>query len=89
MLIFRCESNQFYTFNDKLYAPFNFMYENYESWSKYHLIPVFNTNNKNSEAAWQSFFYIDGRLSNQSVSTLKPFFIDLFEKEPEWTKSES
>lgn len=68
---------------------FNFMYENYESWSKYHLIPIFNPNNKNSEAAWQSFFYIHGRPSNQSILTLKSFFIDLFEKEPEWTKSES
>lgn len=67
---------------------FNFMYENYETWSKYHLIPIFNTNNKNSEAAWESFFYINYRPSNQLILTLKPFFIDLFEKDLEWTKSE-
>lgn len=68
---------------------FNFMYENYGAWSKYHLIPIFNTNNKNSEAAWLSFFNVNQRPSNQSILTLKPFFIDLFEKDSEWTKSES
>lgn len=67
---------------------FNFMYENYETWSKYHLAPIFNPNNKNSEAAWDSFFYIQYKPSNEAILILKPFFIDLFKDELKWPKSE-
>lgn len=67
---------------------FNFMYKNYETWSKYHLVPIFNPNNKNSEAAWDSFFYIQRKPSNEAILILKPFFIDLFKEELKWPKSE-
>jgi len=67
---------------------FNFMYENYETWSKYHLVPIFNTKHKNSEAAWESFFHMNYKPSNEAILTLKPFFLDLFKKNLEWSKSE-
>lgn len=67
---------------------FNFMYKNYETWSKYHLIPIFNPKNKNSEVAWDSFFHIHYKPSNEAISILKPFFLDLFEKDLKWPKSE-
>lgn len=67
---------------------FNFMYEYYEIWSKYHLVPIFNSNNKNSEAAWDSFFYIQYKISNEAILILKPFFIDLFKDESKWSKNE-
>ena len=67
---------------------FNFMYKNYETWSKYNLIPIFNPKNKNSEVAWDSFFHIQHKPSNEAILILKPFFLDLFEKDLEWPKSE-
>ena len=67
---------------------FNFMYKNYETWSKYNLIPIFNPRNKNSEVAWDSFFHIQHKPSNEAILILKPFFLDLFEKDLEWPKSE-
>lgn len=67
---------------------FNFLYENYETWSKYHLVPIFNPNNKNGEAAWDSFFNIRYKPSNRAILILKPFFIDLFKNELKWSKNE-
>lgn len=67
---------------------FNFMYENYEHWSQYHLTPIFNIKNQNCEAAWESFFHIEHNPSHKSILTLKPFFIELFDNDLEWLKDE-
>lgn len=67
---------------------FNYMFYKYKKWTEGHLIPIFNVENNSSEAAWDGFFYLKYRPSNQAILVLRPYFINLFKFDVEWTKDD-